>query len=65
MIELPFKRVSKRREGDLSAASLRTERKYMRLHGKKLEVESMVKPVLCQGVASTQVMFRDISERTD
>jgi PAS domain S-box-containing protein len=52
-----------RREGDLSAPLLRTERKYVRLDGKKLEVESMVKPVLYQGVASTQVMFRDISER--
>ena len=51
------------REGDLSALSLRTERKYIGLNGKKLEVESMVRPVLYQGEASTQVVFRDISER--
>jgi hypothetical protein len=37
----------------------------MRLDGKKLEVESMVKPVLYHGVASTHVMFLDISDRTD
>ena len=52
-----------RREGDLSAPLLRTERKYIRLDGKGLEVESMVKPVLYEGQPSTQVIFRDISER--
>jgi len=51
------------REGDLSAPLLRTERRYIGLDGEELEVETMVRPVLYQGEASTQVIFRDIAER--
>src|SRR5208282_1466803 len=52
-----------RREGDLSAPPLRTETRYPGFDGREFHVESMVKPVLYQGEASTQVIFRDISER--
>jgi two-component system, cell cycle sensor histidine kinase and response regulator CckA len=51
------------REDDLSAPSLRTERKYIGVDGREFQVESMVKPVVYNGEASTQVVFRDISER--
>ncbi len=54
---------AEKREGDLGAPSVRTERKYIGLDGRELQVESMVKPVLYNGEASTQVVFRDISER--
>jgi len=52
-----------KREGDLSAPLLRTERKYVGFDGRELEVESMMRPVVYYGEASTQVVFRDISER--
>ncbi|HKV05644.1 MAG TPA: PAS domain S-box protein [Candidatus Acidoferrales bacterium] len=52
-----------RREGDLSAPLLRTERRYIRLDHREIQLDSLVKPVLYQGQPSTQVAFRDISER--
>ena len=52
-----------KRERDLSAPSLRAERRYLGFDGREFHVESMVKAVLYQGEASTQVIFRDISER--
>jgi two-component system, cell cycle sensor histidine kinase and response regulator CckA len=52
-----------KREGDLSAPLLRTERKYIGFDGRDVEVESLVRPLVYRGRPSTLVVFRDISER--